>query len=84
MSREPVVTTAAIVGAIMSVVTAAVAFGLVQWTPEQMGALEAALTSIVPLLLTLAGGWLVRSQVTPMKAPRTQDGKPAAIVEKGK
>ena len=48
MQSEPVLTAGGIVGAILSIVAALIAFGVVDWTPEQVGALEAALLSIVP------------------------------------
>ena len=54
MKREPVLSAGAIVGAILSIATALIAFGVIDWTEAQLGALEAALLAVVPLLITLA------------------------------
>ena len=79
MNREPVLTAGAIVGAILSLVAALVAFGVVDWSEEQIGALEAALVAIVPMVLSLVGAWLARRQVTPVSDPRDNDGTPLVL-----
>ena len=76
MQSEPVLTAGGIVGAILSIVAALIAFGVVDWTPEQVGALEAALLSIVPLALSVGAAYLARQRVTPLARPRDKDGAP--------
>jgi len=76
MSKEPVLTAGVVVGAILSVVTALIAFGVVDWSEQQVSALEAALVSIVPIVLSVAGAYLARGKVTPVSDPHDNDGRP--------
>lgn len=80
MKREPVITAAGITGGILSFLAMAVALGWISLDPNQMGAVKAFLIAAVPLALTLAGAWYARRQVTPVAAPRTKSGVPAALV----
>ena len=80
MRDEPVITAAGVVGAILTIITGLMAFGVINWTPEQMGSFEAVLISIVPIVLSLVGGYLARSKVTPVNNPKDSTGRKLAPV----
>lgn len=64
MTREPVVTAAAIQAAIVAIINVARAFGLVAVTDEQMSTVNASLAVVLPLLFAV----LVRQAVLPTGA----------------
>lgn len=83
LQREPVMTAASIVGAIMAFLTMAVTLGWVDLSGDQLEAIGSFVKVAVPLvglLIPIIGGLLARRAVTPVADPRTNDGKPAALV----
>ena len=80
MKSEPVITSAAVVGLLMSFLLMAVSLGWLKLDESQMGTIEKFAVAAIPLVLTLAGAWYARRQVTPIAAPKTKDGEPAVIV----
>ena len=74
INNEPVVTAGAIIGAIMAALTAMVALGVIDITPEQVSAIEALLVALVPLILSVVGAVVARRYVTPVANPRDNDG----------
>jgi hypothetical protein len=75
MQNEPVITAAAAVGALMSILAALVALGVIDLSPDQMGAIEKAIVAVVPIALSLIGAWIARKQVTPLSNPRDDQGR---------
>jgi hypothetical protein len=75
MQNEPVITAAAAVGALMSILAALVALGVIDLSPEQMGAIEKTIVAVVPIALSLIGAWIARKQVTPLSNPRDDQGR---------
>ena len=76
ISREPVVTSAVIVGLILSFLTFASQRGWIQWTGEDATALQQFLEYAVPLLIVGVGAVSSRFLVTPVKDPRDNNGNP--------
>ena len=74
IKNEPVLTAGAVVGAIMATLAALVALGVININPEQMGAIGAALTAVVGLVLPVVGAFVARQYVTPVANPRDNDG----------
>lgn len=76
IQNEPVLTAGAIVGAIMAVLTALVALGVIDISGEQMSAIGAALTAVISLILPIVGAIVARRYVTPVSNPKDNDGNP--------
>ena len=74
--REPAV----IVGSVMAVIGALVTFGILEWSTEEIAAVEVALVACVPLVAGLVAPFISRRYTTPIKNPHTEAGEPAALV----
>ncbi len=87
MSKDPVVNSTYIAGAVQAVIMLgigmAVSLGWLTLNPEQMGSIEKFITALIALAVLIApqiiAAFWARKQVTPLAAPRL-DGQPAAIV----
>lgn len=73
MEREPVLV-AQIVAAIMAVLGALVALGVVNLVPEQLSAVEQAIGAVLAVIVPLAATMWARAQVTPLADPRDDEG----------
>lgn len=62
MQNEPVAITAGIVMIVEAIIPVLLIFGLVDWTPEQAGAVILA----VGVIAKVVGGWFARSRVSPI------------------
>jgi len=71
MRNEPVVTANGIVALVTALLVLSVSFGL-SLTDEQ----RAAIIGVVVIVAPLASAWWIRRQVTPLSAPRDEDGAP--------
>ena len=80
MNREPVLTAAALAGLIMAFLTMAVSLGWLRLTETQLGSVETFAGALLALLLPVLISLWPRSQVTPLAAPKTEDGTPAVII----
>lgn len=80
MTREPVLTAAAIAGVIMAGLSMAVSLGWLSLDAGQMEAIQAFVLPALGLVLPIVAAFWARGKVTPVSAPRTPDGEPAAIV----
>jgi hypothetical protein len=76
MAREPIALINAAVAAIQASIPLLVAFGLVQLSREQSGAI----TSAVAAWAGLVGTYVARSLVTPVANPKDNDGRSLAPV----
>lgn len=72
MNEEPVLSAAAIAGAVGAVLAALVSLGVIDLTAEQQAAILAAIVAVTPIVAAL---W-ARAQVTPLANPRDVDGEP--------
>jgi hypothetical protein len=80
MKSEPVLTAGAIAGVIMAGLGMAVALGWLRLDEGQMQAIQAFVLPALGLVLPIAAAWYARSKVTPVAAPKTQDGQQGVIV----
>jgi len=80
MKNEPVVTAAAIAGVLMAFLGMAVSLGWLRLEEGQMQAIQAFVLPALGLILPIAAALVARGKVTPVDAPRTESGEPAAIV----
>jgi len=83
---EPVVTTAAVIGLILTGLTFAAQRGWIVWTGEDATALGAFLEYAVPLVLPIAGAIIARRFVTPLSDPMDNEGNrlvPVTHIEAG-
>jgi hypothetical protein len=71
MKREPVAIINAVVTAIQALIPLLLAFGIAQWSPEQSGAISAAVVALGGLLGTFLG----RNLVTPVAHPKDNEGR---------
>lgn len=86
--KEPVVVGtsigAAVSVAIMAIVAMLVSLGVWNLGSEQVGSIRTAVEAVVALVVLLAppivGALWARGKVTPVAAPKTKDGQPAALV----
>jgi len=72
VNEEPVLSAAAIAGAVGAVLAALVSLGVIDLTAEQQAAILAAIVAVTPIAAAL---W-ARAQVTPLANPRDVDGEP--------
>lgn len=82
LKREPVMV-GQVVALIVSMLTFLIAMGVVELTDLQFNAMVELVTVAVPLFFVVAS-IISRYFVTPMAAPRTNDGEDAVIVAKSK
>ena len=76
-SREVLAKKGATITAVMSVVTALIAFGIINWTDAQIEAFQAVLVAVIPLIINAVAIVAVgRRDVTPVDDPRSRDGEP--------
>lgn len=76
MQNEPVLTVDGIVAAIMGLATFAIAGGWLAWDNATLGAFQAMLVAIVPIVVIMIGAWIKRSRVMPMvKVERIKSGE---------
>ena len=80
MKTEPVLTAGAIAGVIMAFLGMAVSLGWLRLDEAQMKAVEAFVLPALALIVPIAAAWYARGKVTPVAAPKTAAGEPAAIV----
>jgi len=80
MTREPVLTAAAIAGIITAFLAMAVNLGWLRLDEGQMQSIQAFVLPTLGLLLPVVTAVWARSQVTPTAAPRTENGQPAVLV----
>ena len=80
MKTEPVLTAGAIAGVIMAGLGMAVALGWLRLDESQMKAVEAFVLPLLGLVVPIVAAWYARGKVTPVAAPKTATGEPAAIV----
>ncbi len=71
MNREPIAIVNAIVTAIQALIPLLLAFGIVQITKEQSGAISSAVVAWAGLVGTLLG----RNLVTPVADPKNNEGR---------
>jgi len=71
MTREPIAIINAVVTAVQALIPLVLAFGVVQLTKEQSGAISAAIVAWGGLLGTVVG----RNLVTPLADPKDNEGK---------
>lgn len=76
MNSEPAITANGIVAAISAVVAALIAFGVIEWTPEQRDAFMAATIAILGVVLPTLATWWIRRNTTSLADPRDADGQP--------
>ena len=81
MKNEPVLNWAAVVGLVNAIGVLAVSFGLVEWTPEQLGNIEAFMIALGALLVPVILAYFPRARVTPLSKPRNNYGE--ELVPKG-
>jgi len=62
MTKEPVTYSAGIVAIANAIIPVLMLFGVIDWTPEQTGAVILA----IGVITTTVGAWFARSQVTPI------------------
>lgn len=79
IKREPVRLGAAIMALVSAVLVLLVAFG-VEITDTQQQAIIGVVGALIAMASIFGVGEWVRRKVTPTAAPRTDDGRPAAIV----
>ena len=77
IKNEPVIAAGTLVGGLMSVVAFLVVSGIITWSPDQVGAFEAMLIAIVPLVLSVGVMYWSRSKVD---SPTTANAKDMKIV----
>lgn len=70
-TREPLVTNSSIIAIVTAVLALVVAFGL-ELSQDQQVAILGVTATVVPVILAL----VTRGQVTPVAAPRGNDGEP--------
>ena len=80
MKTEPVLTAGAITGVLMAGLFMAVSLGWLHLTETQLGTVETFAGALLALLLPILVSLWPRSQVTPLAAPKTEDGTPAVII----
>lgn len=71
---RPVLTWAAITGAVMSGLVALVTMGVITIDPEQMGAIEKFLIALGPIVIATGIGFVPQRKVTPVSDPRNNAG----------
>ena len=85
---QPVVNSTYIAAAVQAVIMLgigmAVSLGWFNLSGDQMGSIEKFVTAVIGLAVLLApqiiAAYWARKRVTPIAAPRTADGQPAALV----
>jgi hypothetical protein len=80
MKSEPVLTAAAIAGVIMAGLAMAVSLGWLNLSDDQMQAIQSFVLPVLGLVLPVGAALWARRKVTPVAAPKTADGQPAALV----
>ena len=88
MNREPVLSAQAIAAAVSAVIMLglgmAVSLGWISLNDTQMGSIEKFVGALLALAVLvgpqLVAAFWARRKVTPLAAPKTADGQPAAIV----
>ena len=80
MNREPVLTAGAVTGILMAGLFMAVSLGWLHLNETQLGSIETFAGALLALLLPILVSLWPRSQVTPLAAPKTEDGTPAVII----
>lgn len=88
MTREPVLSAQAIAAAVSAVIMLglgmAVSLGWLSLNSDQMGSIEKFVGAVLGLAVLVApqlvAAFWARKQVTPVAAPKTASGEPAAIV----
>lgn len=81
---EPVVTAAAIIGLIMSVIAFLVGRGHIDWSPEDMSGFAEILSYAVPMLFVVAGGVVARHFTTPVARPQLDKDTPLMTAQEWK
>jgi len=71
LAREPVAVTNAILGILQALLAVLVAFGVLQFSPEQ----TAAVMGLAAAVFVLVNILIVRPQVTPLIDPRDDEGQ---------
>ena len=80
MKTEPVLTAAAIAGVLMAFLGMAVSLGWLHLDESQMQAIQAFVLPALGLILPIAAALVARGRVTPLAAPKTENGTSAVII----
>jgi hypothetical protein len=80
MTREPVLTAAAVAGILTAFLAMAVNLGWLRLDETQMQSIQAFVLPTLGLVLPLAAAWYARGKVTPVAAPKTESGVDAVLV----
>ena len=76
VKNYPVLTSGAIVGAVLTVLASLVTLGVINLDTAQISAIEAMLTAVIPLVLSIAGALLAQRHTTSLNRPRLDENTP--------
>ncbi len=75
MAREPVLKWAAVTGLVAATAVLLVAFGIVNWSPDQISTLTAWMVALGAVVVPIAIAYIPRRLVTPVDDPMDSEGR---------